>query len=519
MAKYIHYDYRQNVMVVVNFQDQLQAGTFEHALHYLVTEKLDLTIFDKAFKNDHEGRPAYDPAILLKIILFAYSKGITSSREIQWCCDSNIIFKAISCDSVPHFTTIATFISGYPEQIESLFEQILLICDEQGLLGHELFAIDGCKLASNAAKTWSGTHKELAHKRDKLKRLIKHHMAEHQKSDQQDNHEAEQAKRIQQSIETLNKAADKITNFLENNEPRLGQGKSKKEVKSNITDNDSAKMTTSKGTIQGYNGIAAVDKKHQIVIDAQAFGAGPEQPMLPPILKTIKERYKRLEINDDIYKTGTIITADTGFANEGNMEYLHTEKINGYIPDNQFRSRDPKFDQQKEKHKRASRAKPGSTQIIPASEFNFDPINLTATCPAGNTLHSEHTMIDKAGNEKIYFKGRVSHCRDCELKTKCMRNPQAADQINGRGRQVSFILNKTGTPYTDWMKIRVDSQKGKQIYSHRMSVVEPVFGNITSNKGLKRFSLRGKTKVNTQWKLFCLIQNIEKLANYGKLAA
>ena len=100
-----------------------------------------------------------------------------------------------------------------------------------------------------------------------------------------------------------------------------------------------------------------------------------------------------------------------------------------------------------------------------------------------------------------------------------MRNPQAADQINGRGRQVSFILNKTVTPYTDWMKIRVDSQKGKQIYSHRMSVVEPVFGNITSNKGLKRFSLRSKTKVNAQWKLFCLIQNIEKLAHYGKLAA
>jgi len=100
-----------------------------------------------------------------------------------------------------------------------------------------------------------------------------------------------------------------------------------------------------------------------------------------------------------------------------------------------------------------------------------------------------------------------------------MRNPATADSSNGRGRQVSFILNKTGSLYTDWMKIRVDSQKGKQIYSHRMSVVEPVFGNITSNKRLKQFSLRGKTKVNAQWKLFCLIQNIEKLANYGKIAA
>jgi len=519
MAKYIHYDYNQNLMVVINFQDQLQAGTFEHALHYLVTQKLDLSIFDKAFKNDHEGRPAYDPAILLKIILFAYSKGITSSREIQWCCKSNIIFKALSCDSVPHFTTIASFISGYPEQIESIFEQVLLICDQQGLLGHELFAIDGCKLPSDAAKTWSGTHKELAYKRDKLKKLIKHHMAEHQKLDQEDSYETEQAKRGQQSIDTLNKAAEKIENFLENNEPRIGQSKSKKEVKSNITDNESAKMTTSKGTIQGYNGVATVDKKHQIVIDAEAFGAGQEHHTLQPVLETIKERFKRLKINDDIYASGTIVTADTGFANESNMEYLHTEKINGYIPDNQFRSRDPKFDKQKEKYKRPSRAKEGSKPTFPASEFKFDPIKQACECPAGKQLSKESKVTDKCGNSKAFFKGKLTDCRECDLKSKCLRNPTAVDKVNGHGRQVSFILEKTGTPYTDWMKIRVDSKKGKQIYSHRMSVVEPVFGNITSNKALKQFSLRGKTKVNAQWKLFCLIQNIEKLANYGEIVA
>jgi hypothetical protein len=67
------------------------------------------------------------------------------------------------------------------------------------------------------------------------------------------------------------------------------------------------------------------------------------------------------------------------------------------------------------------------------------------------------------------------------------------------------------------MKHRIDSQLGKQIYSHRMSVVEPVFGNITTNKRLSRFSLRGKEKVNAQWQLFCVIHNIEKLKNYGNM--
>ncbi len=115
MANFIKYDYKKDTMLVINFGEQLQPGTFEHAIHYLIDNKLDLSVFHPKFKNNHTGRSAYDPAILLKIILFAYSKGITSSREIVWCCKTNIIFKALSCDSIPHFTTIADFVSSRSE--------------------------------------------------------------------------------------------------------------------------------------------------------------------------------------------------------------------------------------------------------------------------------------------------------------------------------------------------------------------------------------------------------------------
>ena len=101
-----------------------------------------------------------------------------------------------------------------------------------------------------------------------------------------------------------------------------------------------------------------------------------------------------------------------------------------------------------------------------------------------------------------------------------MHNPSAADHHKGKGRQVSFIIKKGAMPkYTDWMKERIDSDEGKLIYSHRMSVVEPVFANIGTNKGLNRFSLRGKTKVQSQWRLYCMVHNIEKFMNYGKIAA
>jgi hypothetical protein len=82
-----------------------------------------------------------------------------------------------------------------------------------------------------------------------------------------------------------------------------------------------------------------------------------------------------------------------------------------------------------------------------------------------------------------------------------------------------MLEGKRKPNYTDWMKHRVDSKEGKYIYSHRMSVVEPVFANIGTQKRLNRFSLRGKTKVDGQWKLYCMVHNIEKLANYGSIAA
>lgn len=521
MPNYIPYDHNQNAMVVINFEDQIQPGTFEYAVHFLIEHKLDLSIFHPKYKNDVTGRRAYDPAVLLKIILFAYSKGITSSREIEWCCQTSIIFKALSCDTVPHYTTIANFVSGFPAAIESLFEQVLLVCDEQGLLGHELFAIDGCKMSSNAAKEWSGTFKELAQKRDKIKRHIRHHMAEHQKMDENESLDEARQQRSEKAIETLTSAYNKIDNFLTTASPRKGNGKTKKEVKSNITDNESAKMTTSKGASQGYNGVASVDKKRQVIIDAQAFGSGQEQHTLQQILATIKERYQRIGLSDDIYKDKIIVTADTGFANEANMQYLNQQNINAYIPDNQFRSRDPKFADQKEKHGKRQSTKKKSPVMIPATEFDFDPVNLQCRCPAGELISFRNQRKDAHGHLKVFFEGKLSQCRHCKIKQQCMKNPAAADHRKGNGRQVSFIIEKnTRAPnYTDWMKQRIDSDKGKLIYSHRMSVVEPVFGNIGTNKRLNRFSLRGKAKVQGQWQLYCMIHNIEKLANYGKIVA
>lgn len=102
MPNFKKYNYDQTAMAVINFEEQLQPGTFEFTLHKLIDNHIDLSVFYEKYTNDTGGRSAYDPDILLKIILYAYTKGSTSSREIQWHCEHNIIFKALSCDSAPH---------------------------------------------------------------------------------------------------------------------------------------------------------------------------------------------------------------------------------------------------------------------------------------------------------------------------------------------------------------------------------------------------------------------------------
>jgi transposase len=266
MARYKHIDTSPRFLAV-DLQRQLLPGTFEHALNHLLDHEIDLSGFDKRFKNDLVGAAAYPPAMMLKVVLFAYSQGIVGSRGIEAACCEHVTFIALCGDTRPHFTTIASFVSTLGEDIAHVFGAVLAICDREGLIGREMFAIDGVKLPSNASKKKSGTRAEFARQADKLEKAAKTMLARHREEDAKAVEPTVRAKEVKR-IERLHQDAEQIRHWLvENTEDRGGakRGKRKPSIrKSNRTDNDSAKMATSKGVIQGYTGVAAVDAKHQI---------------------------------------------------------------------------------------------------------------------------------------------------------------------------------------------------------------------------------------------------------------
>jgi len=495
----------QSKFIPIDFSQQIVPGTFEYALAHIIENHLDLSGFDEWFINDKGGAAAYPPSVMLKIILFAYSRGMISSRRIANACETNITFMSLSGDAQPHYTSIASFVARMKDQIEPLFTQVLMICDKEGLIGRNMFSIDGCKIKSNASKEWSGTIEELTRKEAKLRRASQRILARHQAQDGLSEEEVEHD--LKQKAK-LDSSATKIGVFLANNQDKIGSRG--KPVKSNITDPDSAKMTTSKGTIQGYNGIAINDDKHQIILQAQTWGSVGEQQTLKPAIEQLNKQLKNLGTSESLHKAK--FTADSGFHSEDNLKYLSTTGLDSYVADTQFRSRNPLFQNSEtyhtEQEKRRLKRSKGRARLFGREDFHFNHAKKTCICPAGKAMWLQSPNIETGGKNYSRFTGYLKDCRVCPLQKECMRKPPKAT-----GRQVQFLQSQKTISYSDKMKAKIDSPVGRRQYSKRLGAIEPVFGNITVNKGMNKFTLRGQEKVNTQWQMYCLVHNIEKLRN------
>ena len=126
MARYKSYDVDQVKLIPVLFTDQILPGTFAYALNEIVDQHIDMRPFEARYKNDETGRLAYDPAILLKIVLFGYYKGMISSRRLAEACSRNVQFMALSADARPHFTTIADFVASMHQEMAGVFRDVLI---------------------------------------------------------------------------------------------------------------------------------------------------------------------------------------------------------------------------------------------------------------------------------------------------------------------------------------------------------------------------------------------------------
>jgi transposase len=500
MARYKPVE-RGGMLIPVMLHEQIQPGTFEFALDHLVDHELDLSALDARFNNDEVGASAYDPRVMLKIVLLAYSRGLISSRKIEQACEQNVLFMAISGDSRPSYTHIARFVRELGPDIQALFSQVLLTCERIGLIGKTMFAIDDVKLPANASKERSGTHAELAHRADRLDKAAAKIIATHQAQDEHGHIDLDAQRQCR--IAELRREAQATRDFIACAPKRLNT--KGQEHKTNLTDPDSAKMATSKGVIQGYAAQAAVDSAHQIIVAAEVIGSGSEQAMLLPMI----------DKSEPMRHTETLITADAGYHSDANVGALQAQGIPAMIADNQMRQRDERIDNAHHKAKDDplyDKTAVKTLTFFRPEHFSFKDDN-TATCPAGKTLSGNGSWYRTAQGPRYQrFEAQAQDCIRCHLRTRCQR-----DITSTRGRQVSRFEARRADEHdpSERMRRAIDSPRGRRLYSQRIATVEPVFANIRHHKRMSRFTLRGRAKVSTQWNLYCLVHNIEKIARYG----
>ncbi|MGH8701344.1 MAG: transposase, partial [Burkholderiales bacterium] len=454
-------------------------------------------------------------AMLLKVVLAAYAHGVVSSRGIERLCQDHVTFIALCGDQPPHFTTIAEFVSTRGKAIARVFAAVVAICDREGLIGRDMFAIDGVKLPSNASKRRSGTRADFERQATKLEATAHAILTRHRATDALGT-EPSLDEKGRRRVARLEADAAELRAWLRRH-PDDRRGPKGTLRQSNRTDNESAKMATGKGVIQGYTGAAAVDGAHQIVVAAQAHGTGSEQEVLLPVVEALRAQ--------DLLGAVSLITADAGYHSEANLRALEEQQVHALIADAALRKRDARFATQARHRAKPdplhdkSRPQPTAPRHYQPRDFTYDAEARTCVCPAGKSLYRKGRNLVIGNYIGDMFRGAKRDCVPCTHRARCLRDPTKTE-----ARQVVFFHGRVAHPpnrpetASQRMKARIDRPENRERYAARFGVVEPVFGNLCHNKGLRRFTLRGRAKVDGQWKLFCLVHNIEKLARLRYVA-
>ena len=412
-----------------------------------------------------EGNMPYHPKMMLKVMFYAYARGIFSSRNIANALGENVAFIYLAAWQRPDFRTINNFRKNNLDQIKDLFVQIVQICQQLKMvkLGH--ICIDGSKFKANAAdrKTYD---------RKRIEREMKRILDKAQRQDQQEDTQYGSENSGDQLPEEIREREQRIEKLKQIQKQLDQQGREKL----NATDPDAAFMKTTAGIKTSYNAQVSVDEDVQVIVAADVTNQPNDKEQLLPMVE-------QTEQNTDA--SIDILSADCGYSTANNLEKLGSYNIDAYIPDDTYQSR--------------SRGK----EVSPFDKDNFiyDQSTDVFTCPEGKIVKFWHTRRYENGDYRVY------RCVEC---TSCQHFGQCTQSKRGRSIWRRLVDRKIKQ-----MRSKLDSESGKTIYAKRKHIVEPVFGHIKSVLGFTGFHLRGLEKVNAEFKLVAIAHNLKKISKYA----
>jgi transposase len=340
---YRPYQPDQDLLLPPSLRDWLPEN---HLVYFVsdVVDQLDLSAIEALYQEELRGQPPYDPRLMTKLLIYAYSVGVFSSRKIQKRLQEDISFKVLAAGNEPDFRTISDFRKIHLEALEGLLEQVLKISLEAGAMKLGRVALDGTKVKANASKHKAMSYGRMKEKEKQLRAEVKALLEQAEAADQEEDGRRGTGKSGEDLPAELQRRETRLQKIrmakraLEERarEEAKAEGKPGEEVKAakpaekdqyNFTDAESRIMMGADGFVQGYNAQAAVEPRLQLIVGQSVTPATNDKKQVEPRVEVMEQQSgQRPEA----------ILADSGYCSETNLEYLESaakpeKKIEAYI--------------------------------------------------------------------------------------------------------------------------------------------------------------------------------------------
>ena len=550
----------QPLVLPPNIRDWLPEGHLSFFISDVV-DTLDLSAIRNVYDlGDARGQPPYHPAMMVKLLLYAYCTGKPSSRRIAKATWEEIPYRVLTADQHPDHDTIASFRKRHLKVLARLFCQVLLLCKQAGLvtLGH--VSVDGSKVKANASKHKAMSYDRMCETEKRLEEEMTKLLETAEQTDAADDAEygkgrrgdelpAELARRqsrlekIREAKAALEKeawerAARKSEEALakieerERKERETGakakgrppvvtdpeEAKPEAKAQKNFTDPESRIMKdgASKSYEQAYNAQIVVDSHSQIIVVAAVTQDANDKKQLAPMLGRVEK---------NVGEKPEKASADSGYFSEASLVDEKVAGIDLYVA----------VDRQKHG---AAESPPvcvpcGSPGETAADDSSGSASDRTGADEGGSAstgprvVDEPHNGSESSSSTKTTEKGEttpcvesnrdISHANGQDSTGRTGETPAGAGtESSGTEQQTSCPPSSAGTlSVKEQMKAKLRTPEGKAVYKMRKAIVEPVFGQIKEIRGFRRFSFRGLELVEDEWSLICLTHNLLKLFRSG----
>ena len=441
-----------------------------------ILEQIDVTSLYKNYSV--LGQNAYNPKLLISILIYAYSQGLFSSRQIAERLKLDIGFMYIGQMQKPNFRVLSDFRKDNREFFKECFKQSVLLAMTAGLVSLGHISLDGSKFKANTSKHKAMSYGRLKAKETELVKEIEELLQQAEQCDVEEDikYQERTGYEIPEDLKFKKDRLEKIKSAkaaIEKRENKLHPGKEIEDKKQiSFTDHDAPPVNSNKGDFDyKYNGQISVDSKAQIIVGEHLSQNANDKQEVKPAIEEL------------IATVGTLppkMSIDNGYFTGENLTTIEEKELDAYVAVG-----------------RGEKGITTSSEKLTKEEFVYEEKEDCFICPNGKKLDLKSGTND---GTKIY-RAKKEDCNSCPFKAKCCSSKK------GEPRSISTDCYEG---LRQAMRDKMQLEESKEIYGLRKTIVEPVFGQI-KNSGFRKFSLRGVEKVTGEFSLVCAVHNIKKI--------